>query len=277
MKTSASLFFTDILPHKRKFYHKIVKSKLFDHFTPQHVFVKLKSAGVDGVELILPSFLKVSDQDLYEVKKVLDENNMPIFSVHQVIRFITKTRLDEINELFHIAELLGAKIIVLHMNSAGKQVLDKEYVKQIHILQQKYNIQVGFENREKFVGSLHSGYGWHSEKFANLMNNNNFQITFDTTHLAHSGGDIVSFFEKNKARIVNIHLSDYKPNWLNGSLRPMRYKHLPLGKGTLPMKAFLEVLKKEHYNGILTMEINANLDGLFESAKIIQSILKKDS
>src|SRR6266498_4722399 len=96
MKTSASLLFTDILPHKRRLFHRIIKSKVFDHFSVTHVFSELKKVRIDGVELILPSFMKVSDEDLHEVKKILDENNMPIFSVHQVIRFITKTRLAEI-------------------------------------------------------------------------------------------------------------------------------------------------------------------------------------
>ena len=106
------------------------------------------------------------------------------------------------------------------------------------------------------------------------MENNNFHITLDTTHLAHSGGDIVDFFEKNKKRIINIHLSDYRPHILNSTLYAMRYKHLPLGKGTLPIKEFLTVLKKEHYDGLVTMEIHANLDGMVDSAKFISSIVK---
>jgi len=275
MKTSASLFFTDILPHRRKLYHKIVKNKIFDGFSAQHAFTKLREAGMDGVELILPTFQKVSDEEMAEVKQVLTDCNMPVLSVHQVIRPLMQTRLAEIVELFHIADSLGAKVIVLHMSSAGKQVLDKKYIKLVHSLQTKYGILVGFENREKFFGSLHRGYGWHEEKFAKLMDDNDFQITLDTTHLAHSGGDIIDFFQKNKKRIINIHLSDYKPHFLNGTLRPMRYKHLPLGKGVLPINEFLEILKKEKYTGFVTMEIHADLNGLCESARVISSVLKK--
>lgn len=275
MKTSASLFFTDILPHKRKLYHKVVKNKVFDGLTAREAFAKLKAAGMDGVELILPSFQKASDEDLSEVKRLLDECHMPILSVHQVVRLITKTRLAEIVELFHTADVLGAKIIVVHMSSAGKQVLNKDYIKLVHSLEKKYGIRVGFENREKFLGSLHRGYGWHEDKFAKLMKDNNFHITLDTTHLAHSGGDIIDFFEKNKDRIINIHLSDYRPHFLNGTLRPFRYKHLPLGKGVLPIRNFLEVIKKDKYEGLITMEIHSDIEGMVESAKTISSVLKK--
>lgn len=275
MKTSTSLFLTDILPHRRKFFNKIVKSKVFDSHSSQYVFSSLKKSGVEGVELLLPSFLKVTENDLVEVKKILDENNLPIFSVHQTIRFLTQTRMAEIVELFHIADTLGAKVIVLHISSAGKQVFNKDYVKIVHSLQKKYGIMVGFENREKFIGALHKKHGWHEDHFADLMRENDFSITFDTTHLAHSGGDILTFFKKNKDRIVNIHLSDYRPHLFNGSIRPLRYKHLPLGKGVLPMQAFLTLLQKENYNGLLTMEINTDLTGMCESADIIASALQK--
>ena len=106
------------------------------------------------------------------------------------------------------------------------------------------------------------------------MAENNFDITLDTTHLAHSGGDIIEFFEKNKERIINIHLSDYRPHLLNGSLRPFRYKHLPLGKGVLPIEEFIKLLKKENYSGLLTMEIHTDLHGMCESAEKITSIVK---
>ncbi|HSA83526.1 MAG TPA: sugar phosphate isomerase/epimerase family protein [Patescibacteria group bacterium] len=275
MKISASLFFTDILPHKRNWYHKIVKNKVFSDKSPKEGFFQLKAAGMDGVELILPSFFIPKDHEITEVKTFLDSCGLPVLSVHQVVRFLTKTKMQEIVELFHIADVLGAKVIVLHMNTAGRQVFDERYVKLVHSLQNKYGIRVGFENMEKYFGSLHRKHSWHGEKFADLMNENDFDITLDTTHLAHSDGDIIDFYKKNKKRIINIHLSDYKPHFLNGTLRPMRYKHLPLGEGELPVEAFLQLLKKEKYEGLITMEIHTDLTGMCESAKIIADIIKK--
>jgi len=275
MKISASLFLSDMFPHKRTLYNKIVKSKVFDDHPPRHVFSSLKKAGVDGIELLLPSYLPLMDHDIQEVKEMLDENKTPVFSVHQVIRLFTRTHIAEITRLFVVAQMLGAKVIVLHTSSAGRQVFDSEYVAALHALQKEYGIKVGFENMEKFFGSLHKKHGWHSDKFASLMKKNNFLITFDIQHLAHSGGDIIDFFKKNKEHIINIHLSDYKPHIFNTNLRPLRYKHLPLGKGELPIQDFLQVLEKEQYNGLLTMEINTDLAGLCESARIIHDGIKK--
>jgi sugar phosphate isomerase/epimerase len=274
MKLSAVFFFTDILLHRRNLYSRIVKNKISP---APDVFLTLKKNGLDGIELLLPQFIKVKDEDLLEVKKILNEHEMPVLSVHQQLRFFTKTRMKEINELFHTAKLLGSKVIVLHMNSAGKQVFDAEYIHTIHNLQKQYGIRVGFENMEKFFGSLHRKHSWHEDVFADLMHKNDFFITFDVQHLAHSGGDISRFFKKNKQRIVNIHLSDYRFHMLNSSFRPLRYKHLQLGKGELPIKEFLHILKEEKYNGLVTMEIHADLAQMCESAQMVRAILKKDS
>lgn len=269
MKTSASLFLTDIMPHKRGWFNKIVKTPIFQDKTPQEVFATLKASGIEGIELLLPSFARVTQEDINQLKKFLAENHMPVFSVHQSIRFLTQTKSEEIKDLFKIADKLSAKVVVLHMNSAGKQIFDKAYIDMIHALEKQYGIKAGFENREKFIGSILKPYGWHEDKFSSLMKKQNFSITLDTTHLAQAGGDIINFFKKNKDRIVNIHLSDYRPHFLNSSLRPLRFKHLPLGKGQLPIEEFLRILKKENYKGLVTMEINTDLPGMCESAKII--------
>lgn len=274
MKTSTSLFLTDILPHRRKFFNKIIKNKIFTNQTANQVFTSLKQAGVDGIELLLPSFIKATDSDIAEVKKILHNNKMSILSVHQVIRFLTKTHIDEVRDTFRIAEMVGAEVIVLHTSLAGKQIFNKEYVQTVHDLQKKSGIKVGFENTEKFFGSLHVKHNWHRDVFADLMNKNDFFITLDTTHLAHSGGDISEFFKKNKDRIINIHLSDYRHHLLNSNLRPLRYKHLPLGKGELDIEKFSKTLKKENYKGLVTMEIHTDLTGICESVKMFHSFLK---
>ena len=93
--------------------------------------------------------------------------------------------------------------------------------------------------------------------------------------LAATKGDIVKFFKKNKERIINIHLSDYREHVLNSSLRPFRYKHLALGKGQLPIKKFLETLREEKYKGLITMEIHTDLEGICESARLIKSAIGK--
>lgn len=270
MKTSVSLFLTDILPHKRRTFHKIVKNNIFGSLPVSKAVPALKSSGVEGIELFLPSFFSLHYRDIEDVKRVLGEHDMPVLSVHQKIRFLTKTKIAEIIQLFHIAEMLSSRVIVLHMNTAGKQLFDADYIATLHSLEKKYNIKIGFENREKYFGSLHARYGWDAHLFPALMKKTDFAMTLDTTHLAVSGGDIIDFFQKHKERIINIHLSDFKHDASNSSLRPFHNKHLPLGEGTLPIKQFIALLKKEAYRGYITMEIHTDLAGICESAGLIR-------
>jgi sugar phosphate isomerase/epimerase len=103
--------------------------------------------------------------------------------------------------------------------------------------------------------------------FADTVKKAGFSITLDTTHLADAGGDIIAFYNQNKNSIVNIQLSDYRTKW------PKPYLHLQPGKGTLPMEEFLEVLKNNKYDGLITMEIKTDLEGLCESARFIRKYL----
>jgi sugar phosphate isomerase/epimerase len=262
MKTSISLFLSDILPHRKKLIHKVVKAKIFNNQTTDSVFSHLKGLGLDGFELLLPLYSLPTDEDILEVKYLSKKYAFPVLSVHQSIRLLGVTKIKEIERLFEIAHMLRAKVVVLHMNSAKRQIFDKRYIDALHTLEKKYKIKATFENMEKHIESYFHAHRWHDSKFPELVKEKDFHITFDIVHLAHSGGDILRFFEKNKERIVNVHLSDYRRHVLNASLRPMRFKHMPLGDGELPIEPFISLLQKEKYNGLLTLEVNTDIEGV---------------
>jgi len=274
MKTSISLFLSDILPHRKNFIHKIVKSKIFRNKTTDDVFRQLKAMKLDGFELLLPQYFVTTNNDINEIKKLVKQYHFPVLSVHQQIRLITATKIEEIKRLFEIAHTLDAKVIVLHINSAKKQIFDKKYVQELHNLEKRYKITATFENMEKHIGSLPYKHRWHEITFCDVINKTNFHITFDTVHLAHSGGNIVRFFKNNKDRISNIHLSDYKHHPLNGSIMPMKYKHMPLGDGKLPIDNFLALLQEEKYKGLVTLEIDADLHEAERSTAILNKFAK---
>jgi sugar phosphate isomerase/epimerase len=229
----------------------------------------MKKIGLDGFELLLPQYTTTTDVDIFEVKKLSEKYNFPVLSVHQSLRFFTATKIEEIARLCEIANILSAKVVVLHINSARKQIFDKKYIQAIHELEKKYKVHVTFENMEKHVKSYFSSYLWHADKFASLIQDADFAITFDVVHLAHSGGDIIHFFENNKNRILNVHLSDYRKHLLNSTLRPMRFKHMPLGDGELPIETFISLLQREKYNGLLTLELHADMHGVEKSITLV--------
>lgn len=269
MKTSISLFLSDILPHKKKIYHKVVTNNIFKNYTAADAFSHMKKIGIDGFELLLPQYSTTTDDDIFEIKKLTQKYRFPVLSVHQSLRFFTATKVKEIARLCEIANVLSAKIIVLHINSARKQIFDDTYIHAIHQLEEIHNVRVTFENMERYIKTYFQPYIWHADKFSKLIKKADFNITFDIVHLAHSGGDILHFFENNKDRILNVHISDYKKHLLNSSLRPMRFKHMPLGDGELPIQTFISVLKKEKYQGLLTLELHADMQGVEQSIAVI--------
>ena len=272
MRLSVSLFLTDILPQKRKLYHHIIKNKFFDTTPVPQGLKELKEAGISGVELFLPPFLRINEKDILAAEQVLSESGLSILSIHEVLRFFTKTSIAEVSRLFAIAHEVGAKVVVLHLNAAGRQVFDPHYLSRIHALEKKYGIRAGFENAERRLSRFHKKYLWEGDRFASFLRSSDLSITLDTTHLAHSGGDIVQFVKRYSDTIVDIHLSDYKYHPFNTTLRPLRYKHMPLGKGSLPIKEFLRVLQKRRYKGLITMEIHTDLRGICENARFIGSV-----
>ncbi len=274
MKTSIVLLLSDILPHRKRAYHKVVKNKFFQDKKTGQIFQELKKLGIDGFELMLPQYTETSNKDIHEIEELAKEYKFPILSVHQALRFLTATKINEIIRLFEVAHMLRAKVIVLHINAARKQIFDEKYVTALHDLEKKYNVTVTFENMEKHAESYFHAHRWHPVKFAELVRQTGFHITLDTVHLAHSGGDIIKFYKENKERIKNIHLSDYRFHPLNSSLRPMRYKHMPLGDGELPISTFIQQLQKEKYKGLITLELYCELKGIVQSMSIINQSLE---
>lgn len=273
MKLSAWVSLSDLLPDKktgfdRFIFGRFIKQTIFNKNNPQDVLLALKKSGVDGIELLVCP--NVEDNDIVKIQKILKELNMNVFSVHQSISTLFNIRILEITNLFEIANKLSAKVIVLHINVIGDQIFDETYVKDLKALEKKYNIKIGIENSPKSVLSLSKSYSWGEKEFSNLMKKTDFHITFDTTHLAQTGKGIIAFYKKNKDRIVNIHLSDYKNNFLNNYLLFAYDTHLPLEKGELPIREFLQTLKDNNYSGLITMEINGSLDDLCQSARIIK-------
>src|SRR5258708_18579784 len=201
MKTSAVIFLTDILPHRRKFVGKVIKNKIFGKRTQKEVFSQFKKAGIEGIELHLPPYGSATYASIEEVKEVLALNHIPVFSVHQSLHFLRSTKIAEITKLFRIADTLDAKIIVLHIDHAGKQIFEKEYLAIVESLQKKYGVKAAFENQENNPLSRFRKHTWHEDHFPYLLQKCGLYMTLDTTHLAQAGGNIISFFKKHKDSI----------------------------------------------------------------------------
>jgi len=276
MKLSAWVSASDLLKKKVSgfgefFFKRFIKQNIFSDKDPKDVLKTLKKSGVNGIELLVSSNTKMEDIEV--IKKPLNDLGLQTFSVHQSVSSIFNINIKEIEVLFKIANQLSANVVVIHLSVVGNKIFDRDYVGALKQLENKYKIKIGMENGPLNPLWLFRTFSWREDEFCSVIADAKFNITFDVVHLAQTGKDILNFFDKNKDRIVNIHLSDYKRSFLNNPLMLTKGTHLPLGEGNLPIKKSLQTLKKNRYEGIITMEINGTLSDLTKSARFIKSIL----
>ena len=279
MKISLYVDFSDIISAKQtiidKLNHLIIvdpKHQMYKTQTLGHILQSLKTAGVDGLELIVPKIL--SDKNIQEINDIVKKYDLPILSIHQANNNLFDISISEMQRLCKIANIFNAQVVTLHSDTLGKNLFNNEFILELKKLQKKHQLVFGIENMPKGPFSLFKTYAYSVNEFSSTINNAGLSMTLDTAHLGQTGEDICEFYENNKEKIVNIHLSDYKKSWLNRILLLANKTHLPLNEGELPISKFLKTLKEENYQGLITMEINGNLDKLCQNAEIIKNAFK---
>src|SRR3989344_7428542 len=260
MKISLYVDFSDIISAKQtiidKLNHLIIvdpKHQMYKTQTLGHILQSLKTAGVDGLELIVPKIL--SDKNIQEINDIVKKYDLPILSIHQANNNLFDISISEMQRLCKIANIFNAQVVTLHSDTLGKNLFNNEFILELKKLQKKHQLVFGIENMPKGPISLFKTYAYSVNEFSSTINNAGLSMTLDTAHLGQTGEDICEFYENNKEKIVNIHLSDYKKSWLNRILLLANGTHLPLMEGELPIIEFLKILKKENYQGLITMEI----------------------
>lgn len=278
MKISLYTRISDLIPVKETFLDHVndllfrdQKRKMFKAHSLDSIFPPLKKAGVEGLELVIPT--RLSEDNIETIKQISQKYGLKIFSIHQSHDTYLDIDLIEIERMCKLAKSFSAPVIVLHINALRKKLLEQTFLTKLKNFQKKYRIAFGIENVSKspfsFAKEMYKG-----NEFGRVLKASSLVMTFDITHLGQAGEDICEFYNKNKDKIVNIHISDYKKNYLNKKLFLTNGTHLALGKGELPILKFLKLLKKENYQGLITMEINSDFQGLCESARIIKKALE---
>lgn len=275
MKISLFVWVSQLLSTKKTLIQKLnnliipdPKHKMFATVPVDLILKSIQEAGANGLELIIPPVF--TDMDFKNIKKIVDKHNLKVFSIHQSDDSAFGIELPEIERLCVIANKFQADTIVLHIDSLKQGIFEAKFIEELKRLQRKYKISFGIENMPKSPFTLAKTYTYIGGEFSLVLNKAGLTMTLDTTHLGQVDEDICNFYLENKDKIIDIHLSDYKTTWLNRKLLLANDTHLPLGKGELPINKFLDILKKENYQGIITMEINGDLDTLCQNAKMIK-------
>ena len=159
---------------------------------------------------------------------------------------------DEIDYSFRMARALGARAI----SSSTKLSV----ARRVAPFAEKYAMRWGAHGHDNVTDPDEFAT---PEVFAKVMALNSYMgVNLDIGHFTAAGFDPVEYIKAHHDRITNLHLKDRKKN-PPGDRGPTLQNNWPWGQGDVPIKAVLQLLKREKYDipANIEYEYNAHATG----------------
>ncbi len=143
---------------------------------------------------------------------------------------------DEMDFAFVMAKALGAKAI-----STSTQVT---VAKRLGPVAEKHKMLIGFHGHDNDADPNETG---SLESYAKALSYGKYNgVNLDIGHFTSCNYDAVAFIKEHHARITNLHLKDRKKD---------HGPNTPWGEGDTPIKAVLQLLKKDKYKFPANIEL----------------------
>jgi sugar phosphate isomerase/epimerase len=241
-------------------------------FGLDRVFMVAKDLGFDGVEVIVDDRWDTTDAGY--LRLLSERYALPIPSLHSPFSFIKppawgNDQVEHMRRSVKLAEDIGSELLVIHLAFFA----DRRYAgwvrNDLPRWQERTRVKLAVENMPhafKILGGagIRLGTGtFYAVDRGRLRNrllrpfsrdchiDNTFENlrryrwrVLDTTHLATAGIDPVDAYEAVKDGLALIHVSNY-----NGR------EHQPLSAGVIDMRAFLDHVARDGYEGHVTLEL----------------------
>jgi sugar phosphate isomerase/epimerase len=219
----------------------------------REIFLLAQEAGFDGCELVIDRRFNDS-RSIDAAVECLEI--LPIHSIHAPFMKMNAwgNHVYSLKRSIEIAKILGAEIVNFHPpNWFSMEIAFFRWFRKVSDFQKKLggdSIILTIENMPR-IGKRLLLAPYILNNFEDLIKfgvNRNLYFTFDTTHLATFGNDVISAFLaffKTK-RLKNIHISDFGDH----------ENHLFLGCGELPVAKLLNTIVRLGYDGMVTLEVS---------------------
>lgn len=205
-----------------------------------------KSAGFDGVDFLPANkhfFFPPHEIAVYSKKYALPVTGMhsPLYLVPYAPQFLFP-RLLSITKYFP-----EVKTYVVHMSMVLNYLQNNtEKITKLTSLAKDRGVTVCFESNPIFFPlQYYPKQTYVPDIYGQYCVKHTLSMTFDTSHIASVGGDIVDFYKKYHSHIKMLHVSDFKDG----------IEHLPLGKGSLPLRKLFEEMRKTKHDHYIVFEI----------------------
>lgn len=165
------------------------------------------------------------------------------------------------HEFSFTASFWGANIRHLPIPWAREQAYRHWMLAELPDFEAKSGVQIGVENMPcRRIGP----FRYSPCQLNNAQTLSRFpHVTMDTTHFGTWGLDILAMYDMLKAKLANIHLSNY-----NG-----REHRLPWD-GALPLAELLRRLRQDGYVGNVTVELHPEALGAGNDAAVLTNLRK---
>jgi sugar phosphate isomerase/epimerase len=155
---------------------------------------------------------------------------------------------EDIDYSFRMARALGARAI----SSSSRLAV----AKRVAPFAEKYRLPWGAHGHDNVKDSEEFAT---PEVFAKVMALNKYMwVNLDIGHFTAAGYDAVPYIKEHHDRITNLHLKDRKKN-PTGDRPATAQNNWPWGEGDTPIKAVLQLLKKEKYDIPANIEYEYNV------------------
>jgi len=224
-----------------------------------------RQAGADGLEVMLTRRLLSAGPTV--VIDVAKRHDMSIRSIHPPIRFVNahqNVHTDMLAAAAFARETPGCRTLVMH--AVGGPGLHTERgraffqtIGEVTEILKKSGVRLAIENRGTVQPRPRLDFLDRLQNLYRVCEEWDLDITFDTSHAASFGLNIVASLDVVYPRVANIHLSDRRdepPAIASGVLNSLTREHQLPGMGALPLGMFLQRLKTKEYRRAVTLELS---------------------
>ena len=200
-----------------------------------------RQAGADGLELLLNGRLLTAGPE--RVARIAHAHDVPIRSIHPPIRLFHSAGYvhdDLIAAAEFARELPDCQILVMH--AVGGPTLHSEdgraffrTVEAVTTILRKSGIRLAIENRGTVQPQPRMDFLDRLQNLYRVCEEWDLDITFDTSHAASFGLNIVPALDVVYPRLANVHLSDRReeaPAIASGMINSLTREHQIPGDGT---------------------------------------------
>lgn len=225
----------------------------------------LKKVNISNIELrkVSDKYLwEFSKEELKEFKRILDKEKIKVITLDSPVgkKPIPYERKMELFDIYlDICEIFESEYIRIFSN-LGRNIVEKEIKENLKKSCEKAkerNIKLLMENERKTYAES------PVDCLRLIKEEKNIDIIFDLSNAFLEGYDVFDAYEKSKERINYIHLRDF-------DTKTNKYAHL--GQGDIEIEKFMEVLKKDDFDGIISIETHLPMN---ESGETKQELFLK--